>query len=104
MGDLTWWQTLALATGTGLVTLVGWTVRAVLTGKLVPRSVLDHERHINDLRRQENEVLTASVDRLTEVVHLAMGSPVTGRHAGSWDGYGSSAGNRQPPQDRQPQR
>lgn len=67
MGNLTWLQTLGLTAGTGLIGLVGWIVRRIITGNLVPKATLDREKEISARWREIAETYAAN-DRTRNVI------------------------------------
>lgn len=69
MGDLTWLQTLGVAVVTGLTGLVGWVIRQVIKGNLVPKVVLDREREISREWRQVAETYAENDRKHSEIVH-----------------------------------
>ena len=69
MGDLTWLQTLGVAVVTGLTGLVGWVIRQVIKGNLVPRVVLEREREISTEWRQVAEAYAENDRKRNEIVH-----------------------------------
>lgn len=70
MGALTWtWQqTLGLALGTGIVGLLTLGVRSILTGRLVPRSVLMREQQISDQWRTAHDTQAQASARIAEML------------------------------------
>jgi len=60
VGNLTWLQTLGLTAGTGLIGLVGWIFRRVLSGNLVPKATLDREKEISARWREIAETYAAN--------------------------------------------
>lgn len=99
MGNLTWLQTLGLTAGTGLIGLVGWIVRQVIKGNLVPKATLDREkvisarwREIADLYaendRQHNAIMNRHSDILEKVLVIIERAPWVRLDSG--DGYRGS--------------
>lgn len=74
MGPMTWQQTWLLALATGITGSLMYCIRAILTGRLVPRSVLDREREISNQWRNAHETETAALLRLTEAVQQLAGT------------------------------
>lgn len=68
MENVTWLQTLGLAIGTGLISLVGWMLRQVLKGELVPRATLQREREISNQWREAAETYAENDKRRSEIM------------------------------------
>ena len=64
---MTWLQTLGLTAGTGLISLVAWIVRQIVTGNLVPRITADRDREIAK-RWQEIAEMYQENDRRREAI------------------------------------
>lgn len=99
MGNLTWLQTLGLTAGTGLIGLVGWIVRQVIKGNLVPKATLDREKVISarwreiadlyaDNDRQRNAVVARNNQILEQVLAIIERAPWVRLDPG--DGYRGS--------------
>lgn len=103
---MTWLQTLGLTAGTGLISLVAWTIRQIVIGNLVPRITVDREREIarswkeiaetyreND--RKRDEILVRNNEILARMLPILERAPwvVTVPPAGS-PGLGGSSGSR----------
>lgn len=68
MDNVTWQLTLGLALGSGLISLVFWTLRRIIKGDLVPRVTVQREQEISNQWRQVAETYAENDRRRSEIL------------------------------------